>query len=203
MQKAIMYVHGKGGNASEADYYKKLCPDYDIYGVDYTDYFPWIVCEQIKTEYDKLIKQYDEISLITNSIGTYFAMLALQKCEVKKAYCISPILNMEHLITDMMLWAGVSEAELKERKEIPTDFGETLSWEYLCYVRNNPISWTVPTAVLYAGNDNLTARATVEEFVSNHNASLTVMEGGEHWFHTKKQLEFLGDWIKKEIMSLS
>ena len=47
----------------------------------------------------------------------------------------------DRLIVDMMSWANVSEKELSERKEIPTDFGETLSWEYLCFVRANPINW--------------------------------------------------------------
>lgn len=195
MSKAILYVHGKGGSASEAEYYKRLCPGYDIYGVDYTGYLPWTVREQIKAEYDELSKRYDEISLITNSIGTFFAMLALQNCELKKAYCISPVLNMERLIGDMMQWAGVSEAELAERREIPTDFGETLSWEYLCYVRDNPISWSVPTAVLYADGDKLISRASVDEFVKSHNASLTVMKNGEHWFHTEEQLRFLDEWL--------
>ena len=26
-------------------------------------------------------------------------------------------------------------------------------------------------------------------------AALTVMPGGEHWFHTDKQMRFLGEWI--------
>ena len=42
---------------------------------------------------------------------------------------------MEQLICNMMQWADVSEAELAEKLEIPTTFGETLSWKYLCYVR--------------------------------------------------------------------
>lgn len=199
MKKAIIYVHGKGGNATESEYYKKLCPNYDIFGVDYYEYLPWIVKEQIKDTYDNLKESYDEISLIANSIGAYFSMLALDKCEIKKAYFISPILNMEQLITDMMLWAGVNEEELKEKKEIPTNFGETLSWEYLCYVRNNPLSWLTPTDILYAANDNLTARITVDQFVLSHNASLTVMENGEHWFHTEEQLKFLDEWMIKEL----
>lgn len=200
MKKAIIYVHGKGGRASEANYYKRLCLGYDIYGVDYHENLPWIVSKQIKTKYDELTKEYDEISLITNSIGTYFAMLALQNCKLKKAYFISPIINMERLIMDMMIWANVSETELQERNEIPTNFNETLSWKYLCYVRDNPINWNVPTAILYAQNDNLTARNTIDEFVNNHNASLTVMEDGEHYFHTEKQLRFLDDWMIKEIL---
>ena len=35
----------------------------------------------------------------------------------------------------MMKWAGVGENELAQRGEIQTEFGEKLSWEYLCYVR--------------------------------------------------------------------
>ena len=66
---------------------------------------------------------------------------------LKKALFISPILDMEQLIVDMMSWANVSEKELSERKEIPTDFGETLSWEYLCFVRANPINWKTPTEI--------------------------------------------------------
>ena len=45
----------------------------------------------------------------------------------------------------MMEWADVTENELQEKKEIQTDFGETLSWDYLCYVRENPVAWTIPT----------------------------------------------------------
>jgi len=26
---------------------------------------------------------------------------------------------------------------------------------------------------------------------------LTVMKGGEHWFHTKEQMAFLDAWIKR------
>lgn len=60
------------------------------------------------------------------------------------------------------------------------------------YVRENPISWNVPTEILYAGNDNLTSRQTVDRFINNHNSNLTIMENGEHWFHTDEQLAF---WI--------
>lgn len=28
-------------------------------------------------------------------------------------------------------------------------------------------------------------------------ASLTVMHGGEHWFHTEEQMAFLDEWIRK------
>lgn len=199
MKKAIIYVHGKNGSADEAEYYKPLCPGYDVFGVDYSGYSPWTVPNEIEVFYREIKENYDEVSLIANSIGAFFSMLALQNADIKNAYLISPIVNMERLILDMMGWAGVSEAELRERKEIPTDFGETLSWSYLCFVRDNPISWCVPTSVLYADGDFMTSRQTVADFAAAHKASLTVMEKGEHWFHTEQQLAFLNDWLRHEL----
>ena len=52
------------------------------------------------------------------------------------------------LIRGMMASAGVTERELKARGESPTAFGETLSWEYLRYVRSHPIRWSAPTRIL-------------------------------------------------------
>ena len=69
----------------------------------------------------------------------------------------------------------------------------------MCFVRDNPIEWDIPTEILYAGNDNITSRRTVNEFVRTHNAKLTVMEDGEHWFHTEEQVAFLDEWIRRSI----
>lgn len=199
LKKAILYIHGKGGSYLEAEQYRKNCPDFDMMGIDYDVDFPWIVQKQIKSAYDRTHKHYDHIYVLANSIGAYFAMHTLQACDLEKAFFISPVLDMERLILDMMSWTKVSEKDLQERGEIPTDFGETLSWKYLCFVRENPIIWNIPTEILYAGNDNLISPQTVEEFVSSHNANLTIMEKGEHWFHTEEQLIFLNGWMKKAI----
>ena len=115
-----------------------------------------------------------------------------------KAYFISPIVDMEKLITDMMAWANVTEDDLKRRGVICTDFGEDLSWEYLCYVRDHPIRWNCPTAILYGSRDNLTSYNTIKSFAEKYHADLTVMENGEHWFHTEEQMRFLDSWIKGE-----
>lgn len=122
-------------------------------------------------------------------------MNALPNKRIEKAYFISPIVNIEKLIADMMMWANVTEDELCGKKEIQTDFGETLSWEYLCYVREHPIVWTIPTHILYGENDNLTSYETISEFANRIKASLTVMKNGEHWFHTEEQMKFLDKWI--------
>ena len=91
--------------------------------------------------------------------------------------------------------ANVTEDELKEKKEIQTTFGETLSWDYLCYVRENPIIWKIPTHILYGEKDNLTAYGTIFEFAQRTHSTLSVMRNGEHWFHTEEQMKFLDEWI--------
>lgn len=199
MKKVILYIHGKGGSYLEAEQYKKNCIGFDIIGIDFNEYLPWIVQNQIRSVYNEAREKYDYIYVIANSIGAYFAMHTLAACDIEKALFISPVLDMERLILDMMCMANVTEKDLCEKGEISTDFGETLSWDYLCFVRENPIIWNIPTEILYAGKDKLVSRQTVNEFVSNYNAHLTVMENGEHWFHTDEQLAFLDAWMKEAI----
>src|SRR5699024_2305332 len=114
-------------------------------GVDYQGELPWEAAPQTEAAYDEARRQYEYIPLLANSIGAYFAMLALGDQAPDRALFVSPVLDMERLILDMMSWAGVSEQALREKSEIATDFGETLSWEYLSYVREHPIAWQVPT----------------------------------------------------------
>ena len=200
MKNVIVYVHGKGGNAEEANYYRKFFNDgFDIIGFDYKSENPWNAKSEFSDYFDSIIPEYNKTILIANSIGAYFSLISLADKKIEKAMLISPIVDMERLILDMMLPANVSEEELSIKKEIETSFGETLSWEYLSYVRKNPIQWNIPTEILYAEKDNMTSISTITEFSKKINANVTVMTGGEHWFHTKEQMDFLDNWIKINI----
>ena len=195
MKKLTVYVHGKVGNAAEAEHYIPLFPECEVIGFDYRAENPWEAKAEFPAFFDEQKKHFDEITLIANSIGAFFSMSSLDEKQIKRAMFISPIVNMERLIRNMMTWANVSEADLRERGEIATSFGETLSWKYLCYVRENPLKWRVPTAILYGERDNLTSFPTISAFAEKTGASLTVMQGGEHWFHTDEQTAFLDNWI--------
>ena len=199
MKKAILYLHGKNGSCLEAEQYRGACAGFDVIGVDYKDGPVWTVQDSIRGAYDAARGEYAAVSLLANSIGAYFAMHTLQSCPLEKALFLSPVLDMERLILNMMGWAGVTEEELRERGEIPTEFGETLSWSYLRFVREHPIKWEVPTEILYGERDELISREMVDAFVRGHSAGLTVMRGGEHWFHTREQMRFVYEWIKRVL----
>lgn len=195
MEEIIVYVHGKGGSAGEAKHYQALFPNSAVIGFDYHSQTPWDAKDEFPAFFAAQRERGERLTLIANSIGAYFSLSSLHEALVDRAYFISPVVDMEKLIGSMMLWSNVTEKELAERNEIATDFGETLSWRYLCYVREHPIAWRVPTRILYGERDNLTSPETISAFAAQHGAKLTIMPGGEHWFHTAEQMRFLDDWI--------
>ena len=221
---SVIYIHGKGGSAAESEHYKPLFPYSEVIGLDYQTFSPWETGKELteqreqnddrinsvesqwkKTEgqihiaVEKLKRRYKNVILVANSIGAFFSINADIDDMIQKAYFISPVVDMEKLITNMMQWANVTEQELESEGVIHTDFGEDLSWEYLSYIRSYLVTWHAPTEILYSSNDLMTSLETISDFANKHQATLTVMEGGEHWFHTEDQMLFLDRWIKKLI----
>lgn len=200
MKKAVIYVHGRNGSADEADHYRRFFDEtYDVIGFDYKTEFPWEAKEEFSDYFNTIGKNYKNILLIANSIGAYSSLISLSEKHIEKALLISPVVDLEKLILDMMKRAKVTEEELYLKEELKTSCGESLSWKYLSYVRNNPITWNVLTSILYGEKDHITSLDTITSFANKINARLTVMPDGEHWFHTREQMEFLDNWIIENI----
>ncbi len=200
MSKAILYVHGKGGSADEADRYKPLFPSCEVIAIDYKSDVPWEAGKEIGRAVADLRPHYDETFLIANSIGAFFSMHASVEKMIDKAFFISPIVDMEKLIRGMMSAANISEEELQLRGKVSTGFGEDLSWEYLTFAKEHPAAWSVPTEILYGNFDTFTDFETISAFSDKIGARLTVMKGGEHWFHTDEQFRFLDRWITSTMV---
>ncbi len=205
-----LFLHGQQGRKEEAlPFAYAACPrGAQVLAVDLPghgarrergeDLTPWAAEPELRAVQAYLDARWRSFSLRANSIGAYFAMLALD--EPDRALLVSPVLDMEGLIRTMMGWAGVTEERLRREGEIPTSFGETLSWDYLCYVRSHPVRpWRCPVEILWGGQDHLIARETVEAFADRQGARLTVVEEGEHWFHTPEQLEALRRWESERV----
>lgn len=210
--KVYLYVHGQGGNKDEAKDFAVIASEhgYQVLSIDLPEhgkrkkenisFEPWNVVPELSCVMDYCKQQWDEICLFANSIGAWFSMLALSDEKIKRCLFLSPVVDMADLITNMMVWANVSELQLEREKLIPTDFGQTLSWEYWLYVQEHPIkSWNVPTRILYGEKDSLIGKSTIETFCEKFQSELTVMKDGEHWFHTKPQIDVLTGWAQKSF----
>ena len=76
IKKAIVYIHGKGGNIEEAKHFVPLFPDCAVLGFDYQAQTPWEANAEFRQYFEKVCRDYVEISVIANSIGAYFLMNA-------------------------------------------------------------------------------------------------------------------------------
>ena len=213
-EKVLLYIHGKGGCREEGEEIARIfCPlgmqvlSFDLPGHGMREhekdlFTPWHVIPELRAAADFSKSRWKKIDLFAVSIGAYFSLLSFQNraeydIQFENVYFESPIVDMEYLINRMFIWANVNEAELKEKKIIPTDFGEPLSWEYLVFVRKNPVfNWNFNTRILYGSKDNLMEIDVIKEFADRFGCELTVMQEGEHYFHTPRQLEFRNAWCK-------
>ena len=163
------------------------------------------VCvEELQIIYDYCKKKWDDVSLFANSMGAYFSLLALQDKPIQRAWFLSPVVNMERIIDNMMMWFGVTKERLQEEKIIETPIGETLYWDYYMYVKEHPVScWNVPTHMLYGSKDELCERDTIENFTQTFSAELSVLEDAEHFFHTEEQLTDMERWMLQQLENLN
>jgi len=211
-KKAYIYVHGKKSRKEEAQGFalraaqrgfQTLSFDLPEHGSRQNDPRPcdvWNGVGELGVIGGYAAQRWRGVSLFAVSLGAYFSLLAYRDYPLQSCLFLSPILNMERLIRNMMQWFGVGEKALMEKRTISTPIGETLGWDYYQYVKAHPIDrWNAPTAILYGSEDNLTEREVAEQFAARFHADLTVLEGGEHYFHTEEQLAFLNEWLSREI----
>ena len=115
MEEIVVYVHGKGGSAQEAEHYKALFPGCEVIGFDYHARSPWEATEEFSGFFTAVRKRCGKLTLVANSISAFLSLSSLNEKLVDTAYFISPVVDMEQLICNMMQWADVSEAELAEK----------------------------------------------------------------------------------------
>lgn len=156
--------------------------------------------KDLKTIMDYAKENYNQINIFACSMGVYFSLLAYQNEKIDLCLFLSPVVNMKYIIDNMMSSFSVTEKEFEERKEIKTDFGQTLYWDYYLYVKNNPIeAWNKKTFILYGSKDNMQSEKLIKEFSIKNNINLDILENGEHFFHTKEELKYYNDWINNII----
>ena len=208
--QVCLFLHGQSGPKEEGERFAQIAnpKGWQVVAIDLPQhgqrqggaepFLPWVVVPELEQVWQELQGRWKRIALRANSIGAWLAMLALAGKPVDTCLFVSPVVDMENLIQTMMTWAGVTEERLEREREIPTDFGQTLSWDYLKYVRQHPVhALSAHTNILYGDQDNLVPQPVVECFARAEGAHLTVYPGGEHWFHTPEQMKVMGTWEER------
>ena len=129
-------------------------------------------------------------------------MLCLTKIDLKwKTFigCLCVFFHIIHIFGKVRhLIDCWSISVLEQQKEIATPF-KTLYWDYYQYVIENPVVWGKKTALLYGAKDFLCEYEIVKNFADRAHAEMTVLDEGEHFFHTEEQIAFYRDWLTKQI----
>ena len=200
IKRVAIYIHGANGSAKEAKDYAFLKDKYDVKGLDYQDGNPWELKDKIQNEFKKLSKGYDEVMVIANSIGAFYACEYLAKFKIKKAYFISPVVSMFQQIIDLMQMYGIKDKDLKEKGTIKLDDGTVLSYGFYQHVADEEDKWNVPTEILYGAYDQVVYTGSMMEFLENHPlARLTVKSDAEHYFYTPEEKRFIKKWILRTL----
>jgi alpha-beta hydrolase superfamily lysophospholipase len=141
------------------------------------------------------------ISLYACSLGAYFSLLAFQNETFEQCLFLSPVVDMQRLIVNMMQAAGVSEKRLQVEKVIANPYGPQFDWEYYSYVKAHPIEkWEKPTAILMGSEDEVSEVDAVKAFASRFDAGLQLLEGSKHYLHTEEEIIEIRKWMRKNLL---
>jgi pimeloyl-ACP methyl ester carboxylesterase len=208
----FLFIHGKYGCKEDAERFSAIAcrKGYQVLSVDLPEhgerkaetgaFDPWHVVPELREILAFARSGWRCVSVRADSIGAYFSMLGFLGEPIERCLFVSPIPDMEQLILNLMRMSGITQAQLEENEILCTPSGETLSLKYLSFVRQHRITnWTIPTSILYGTRDNLINRKTIDVFVQSGGCDLTIFPGGDHWFHTPRQLDTLRRWTEDSI----
>lgn len=148
---------------------------------------------------DYTFSNWKNVSLYASSLGAYFSLNTYADKDFTKCLFHSPVLNMEYLINQMLIWFDVTEERLCVEKEIPTPI-DTLRWDYYQYVKGHPIEkWSIPTSILYGGKDTLQSIDVIQEFVKAHSCKLRISQNSEHPFMENEDMKIVHEWLEENI----
>ena len=75
MQMTLIYIHGQYGSPEEAEHFRPLLPDCEVFGFDYKAQTLWEAEREFAEYFDGLAERVGgSIGIIANSIGAFYAM---------------------------------------------------------------------------------------------------------------------------------
>lgn len=209
--RVYIYVHGKMGSKEDAAAFAVLAEEQGLQTLSFD--LPqhgerarqparcdvWNGVHDLEVIARYVARRWQEVSLFGCSLGAYFSLQAYAGQRFRRCLFQSPVVDMEYLVRQMMLWFDVTEERLEREREIDTPI-DPLRWDYWQYIITHPVqSWNTPTAILYGGEDNLQSRQGMDEFARRFDCRLTVAEGSGHAFDAQGDGAIIDEWLRENI----
>lgn len=113
-RNVYLYLHGKNGCKEEAERFAATACEagWQVLAIDLPEHgarknsperlLPWVAVPEIEAVYARMKPVWAHIRLYGVSIGAWLAMQALQGDAPEQALLVSPVVDMEALITNIM-----------------------------------------------------------------------------------------------------
>ncbi|MGN0505634.1 MAG: alpha/beta hydrolase [Lachnospiraceae bacterium] len=209
--RIYIYVHGKMSQKEYAERFAEIAEEkgYQTLSFDLPEHGErnskayrcdiWNGRKDLNAIADYVFGKWDTVCLYACSLGAYFSLNTYNSRAFEKCLLQSPIVDMEWLVKQMMLWSDVSEKQLEREQEIETEI-DTLRWDYYQYILSHPVKeWKIPTSILYGGLDHLQPREALEAFAERFDAELTISEKSEHPFMGPEDAPVVDRWLYANI----
>lgn len=211
--RVYIHVHGKMSSKEQAEDFAELAAQkgYQTLSFDLPQHGEragdadrcdiWNGIRDLNRIADWAFPRWEDISLFACSLGAYFSLHALADRPFRHCLFQSPILDMEYLVRQMMLWFDISEERLQTEKEIDNPV-DPLRWDYYQYIKSHPVqAWPIPTSILYGGRDDLQSREVVENFSQKYGCTLTVAQDSGHAFMDPGDDKIIRQWLSESLLS--
>ena len=119
-KSSYLYIHGKGGNAEEAIHYKPLFSNCDVIGLDYAAQFPWEAKKNFRYFFNSIYRNYKTVDNLPIALGV-FCYQCLIKSTNRKHILFTPVVDMERLIADMMIYRQILQRMNSREKRKNSD----------------------------------------------------------------------------------
>ena len=210
-EKVYIYVHGKMSCKEYAEVFAEIAEKkgYQTLSFDLPEHGErtdgnnrcdiWNGIHDLNVIADYVFSKWNHVFLYACSLGAYFSLHTYSERKIEKCLFHAPVVDMEYLIQQMLLWFQVTEERMCIEKEISTPV-DILRWDYYQYVKEHPIcNWDIPTAILYGGKDNMQSAEVVQNFVKKYACDLTISWDSEHAFMQDGDSSIIKKWLEKNI----
>ena len=140
--------------------------------------------------------QSTEVSLLANSIGAYFSLCDTPAGTFEHAWLVSPLLDLEYYIRDIMAEYSVTDERLEAQTVIDTPRG-VLERPYLRFVEEHPAQLNAPSWIIRGDQDEMVPLDTLSRFVGAPGVELVQVEGGQHFLGQPPHIDTVVAWFEE------